>query len=234
MARKESNIYKRKDGRWEARYVKEIGLDGRKKYGSVYGGTYTEAQQKRLEIMRNVVLSEVSLREDEYAEGAAVKFGTYLFHADSDETDLKQLIGKKINAKGLIVTQRTEIGKDPDHLDQTYEIELQISDVEVLGDAAESMSYIVVDNEFDNNFLVGQLYQFDIAWLESQNDAFDVLNYNTDGSILCQYNYSVYSMYTFDYEKMLRQYQGKQLFCMGVCRGTEEEKYIDITFIEVK
>ena len=54
MARKESNIYKRKDGRWEARYVKEIGLDGRKKYGSVYGGTYTEAQQKRLEIMRNV------------------------------------------------------------------------------------------------------------------------------------------------------------------------------------
>ena len=127
------------------------------------------------------------MREDEYAEGAAVKFGTYLFHADSDETDLKQLIGKKINAKGLIVTQRTEIGKDPDHLDQTYEIELQISDVEVLGDAAESMSYIVVDNEFDNNFLVGQLYQFDIAWLESQNDAFDVLNYNTDGSILCQY-----------------------------------------------
>ena len=98
----------------------------------------------------------------------------------------------------------------------------------------KSVSYIVVDNEFDNSFLVGQLYQFDIAWLESQNDAFDVLNYNTDGSILCQYNYSVYSMYTFDYEKMLRQYQGKQLFCMGVCRGTEEEKYIDITFIEVK
>ena len=54
MARKETNIYKRKDGRWEARYVKEIGLDGRKKYGSVYAGTYTEAQQKRLEIMRSI------------------------------------------------------------------------------------------------------------------------------------------------------------------------------------
>ncbi len=54
MARKETNIYKRKDGRWEARYVKEIGLDGRKKYGSVYGRTYTEAQQKRLEISRNI------------------------------------------------------------------------------------------------------------------------------------------------------------------------------------
>ena len=54
MARKETNIYNRKDGRWEARYVKEIGLDGRKKYGSVYGRTYTEAQQKRLEISRNI------------------------------------------------------------------------------------------------------------------------------------------------------------------------------------
>lgn len=54
MSRKETNIYKRKDGRWEARYVKEIGLDGQKKYGSVYGSTYTEAQQKRLEIIRNI------------------------------------------------------------------------------------------------------------------------------------------------------------------------------------
>ena len=56
MARKETNIYKRKDGRWEARYVKEIGLDGKKRYGSVYGASYTEAQQKRLVIMQNTRL----------------------------------------------------------------------------------------------------------------------------------------------------------------------------------
>ncbi len=55
MARKETNIYKRKDGRWEARYVKEIGADGRKKYGSVYGASYTEAQQKRLAVMQNTI-----------------------------------------------------------------------------------------------------------------------------------------------------------------------------------
>lgn len=54
MARKETNIYKRKDGRWEARYVKEVGADGRKKYGSVYGASYTEAQQKRLAVMQNI------------------------------------------------------------------------------------------------------------------------------------------------------------------------------------
>ena len=34
-----SNIYKRKDGRWEARYVKSILPDGKKKYGSVYAHT---------------------------------------------------------------------------------------------------------------------------------------------------------------------------------------------------
>lgn len=36
MPRRGENIYKRKDGRWEARFVKEITVDGKKKYGSVY------------------------------------------------------------------------------------------------------------------------------------------------------------------------------------------------------
>lgn len=53
MARKEASIYKRKDGRWEARYVKEIGVDGKKRYGSVYGKTYTEAQQRRFAIIQD-------------------------------------------------------------------------------------------------------------------------------------------------------------------------------------
>lgn len=48
MSRKGTNIYKRKDGRWEARYVKAIEVNGKKKYGSVYGATYTEARDKQL------------------------------------------------------------------------------------------------------------------------------------------------------------------------------------------
>lgn len=48
MPKRGNNIYKRKDGRWEARYVKEIGADGKKKYGSVYGSTYKEARDKQL------------------------------------------------------------------------------------------------------------------------------------------------------------------------------------------
>lgn len=47
MPRRGENIYKRKDGRWEARYVKEIALDGTKKYGSVYARTYREVKAKQ-------------------------------------------------------------------------------------------------------------------------------------------------------------------------------------------
>lgn len=47
MPRRGENIFKRKDGRWEARYVKEVSLDGSKKYGSVYGKTYHEVKAKQ-------------------------------------------------------------------------------------------------------------------------------------------------------------------------------------------
>ena len=47
MPRRSTNIYKRKDGRWEARYVVSIGIDGKKKYGSVYAKTYAEAKEKQ-------------------------------------------------------------------------------------------------------------------------------------------------------------------------------------------
>lgn len=45
------NIYKRKDGRWEARYRKGRKTDGSIYYGSCYGKTYSEAKQK-LEIAK--------------------------------------------------------------------------------------------------------------------------------------------------------------------------------------
>lgn len=48
MPRRGENIFKRKDGRWEARYVKEVMLDGSKKYGSVYAKTYHEVKVKQL------------------------------------------------------------------------------------------------------------------------------------------------------------------------------------------
>jgi len=40
------NIYKRKDGRWEGRYIKERNINGKLIYGSVYGKTCTEVKQR--------------------------------------------------------------------------------------------------------------------------------------------------------------------------------------------
>ena len=51
--KKGTNIYKRKDGRWEARYLKSINEVGKRIYGSVYGKTFDEAKQKQEEVVRN-------------------------------------------------------------------------------------------------------------------------------------------------------------------------------------
>ena len=49
MPRKGENIHKRKDGRWEARYIKGYGEDGRAIYGYVFGKSYLEVKRKRQE-----------------------------------------------------------------------------------------------------------------------------------------------------------------------------------------
>ena len=43
---KGENIFKRKDGRWEARYIKGYELSGKIKYGFCYGKTYREVKEK--------------------------------------------------------------------------------------------------------------------------------------------------------------------------------------------
>lgn len=43
---KGENIFKRKDGRWEARYIKGYESSGKIKYGFCYGKTYKEAKEK--------------------------------------------------------------------------------------------------------------------------------------------------------------------------------------------
>ena len=43
--RRGENIRKRKDGRWEGRYIIEYNLDGKAKYKSIYGHTYNEVKE---------------------------------------------------------------------------------------------------------------------------------------------------------------------------------------------
>lgn len=47
VAKKVKGVYKRNDGRWEARYVKGYSENGRAVYGAVYGQTEEEVIEKR-------------------------------------------------------------------------------------------------------------------------------------------------------------------------------------------
>lgn len=47
---KTKGVYKRSDGRWEARYKKGVGADGKTKYGAVYGVSKEEVIEKREKI----------------------------------------------------------------------------------------------------------------------------------------------------------------------------------------
>lgn len=73
MARKGENIYKRKDGRWEGRYIKLRTLDGKTKYGYVYGKSYKEVKEKLL----NVRVTREQERID-----ADVSSATFAFYSE--------------------------------------------------------------------------------------------------------------------------------------------------------
>lgn len=72
MGKKGENIYKRKDGRWEARYIKGHRPDGGIRYGYCYGRTYHEAKgkvtQAKAAVMNHQPLLEKSRRK---------RFGVY-------------------------------------------------------------------------------------------------------------------------------------------------------------
>ena len=55
MPKTGENVYKRKDGRWEARFISGRKPDGRAKYTSVYARTYAAAKAKLEERKRMVV-----------------------------------------------------------------------------------------------------------------------------------------------------------------------------------
>jgi len=55
MSRKGENIYKRKDKRWEARYIKGYHPDGSAKFGYCYGKSYREAKRKLTEAKASLI-----------------------------------------------------------------------------------------------------------------------------------------------------------------------------------
>lgn len=83
---KGENIFKRKDGRWEARYIKGYELSGKIKYGFCYGKTYKEAKDK-VTLRKAALLNGTPLPD----AGTRRRFGRYCDEwLQSSKSRLKQ------------------------------------------------------------------------------------------------------------------------------------------------
>lgn len=111
MARKGENIYKRKDGRYEGRYIKSYDLQGKPHWGSVYGRTYAQTKEKLAEKKfesikgRQFVSSDVQLKNwiDKWiSEQSHIKQTTKMMYYSHLKNHIESNIGsiqlKKLNA----------------------------------------------------------------------------------------------------------------------------------------
>lgn len=106
MARTGENIYKRKDGRWEARYISSYDGNGKAKYKYLYAHTYTEVKAKLLKAQNYAPLSSDAekLRDKEKYEywldewlrtkRLGVKESTYIRYRNTIENHIKPDLGK--------------------------------------------------------------------------------------------------------------------------------------------
>lgn len=104
MSRRGENIYKRKDGLYEARYVKEIDINGKKKYGSVYSRSYREVKEKRQDAldyllinqkpvsMRNITIDEL-VEEWLFINKSRLKLSSYQRYCGFWKNHIKNTIG---------------------------------------------------------------------------------------------------------------------------------------------
>lgn len=118
MSRRGDNIYHRKDGLWEARYLKEIDIYGKKKYGSVYSRSYTDAKRKRQDALDNILLNQkpVSLRsltvnelveEWLFINKARLKLSTYQRYCGYWNNHIKNAVGdlRLLYASPVVIRQ---------------------------------------------------------------------------------------------------------------------------------
>ncbi|MDO5396660.1 MAG: tyrosine-type recombinase/integrase [bacterium] len=68
MPRRGENIYKRKDGRWEGRYIESYSLNGKAKYRSVYANTYNEVRFRMKKANIDKRLSPISISASDWIE----------------------------------------------------------------------------------------------------------------------------------------------------------------------
>ncbi len=105
MPRRGENIWKRKDGRWEARYIKGRTEDGKAKYGSVYAKSYREVRRKRDEVLSALPLHQIDnsaitleavVIEFLYDKKPKVKLSTYTRYVENAEWYIVPALGSLI------------------------------------------------------------------------------------------------------------------------------------------
>lgn len=92
MPRKGENIYKRKDGRWEGRYIKSRTQTGKATYGYVYAKTYRDVKAKLAckVSLKNEIIAEISPEmEMELFEAIAIEW------IESIKTQVKESTSNK-------------------------------------------------------------------------------------------------------------------------------------------
>lgn len=106
MARTGENIYKRKDGRWEARYISSYDTDGKAKYKYLYARTYTEVKSKLIKAQNHIAFSssednsrnigkyEYWLDEWLRIKRLGVKESTFIRYRNTIENHIKPNLGK--------------------------------------------------------------------------------------------------------------------------------------------
>lgn len=106
MARTGENIYKRKDGRWEARYIASYDGNGKAKYKYLYARTYTEVKAKLFKAQNYTHLTneaEKSKDKEKYeywldewlrTKRLSVKESTYIRYRNTIENHIKPDLGK--------------------------------------------------------------------------------------------------------------------------------------------
>lgn len=89
MPKHGENIHKRKDGRWEGRYKNGKGANGKTKYASVYGKTYTEVKKKLAECTQKPKNQTISANREISFKAALLLWKETNKHKHKGSTEVK-------------------------------------------------------------------------------------------------------------------------------------------------
>ncbi len=103
MPRKGENIYKRKDGRYEGRYIKGYSPDGKTEFGYVYSRSYREVKEKLIKLKagkdKKIAIRSSNLRLSDwfdiwYENQTHIKRSTLTVYASYANKHIKPKLGK--------------------------------------------------------------------------------------------------------------------------------------------